>query len=52
MRVLCTTLTSSGHSHPLVPFAEALRAAGLRPLLEPYPPFTPEFVARYPEYAH
>src|SRR4051794_31492088 len=25
--------------------------AGLEPLLEPYPPFTPEFLARYPSYA-
>ncbi len=28
MRVLFTTLPASGHWHPLVPFAEALRAAG------------------------
>lgn len=28
MRVLFTSLTGSGHWHPLVPFAEALRAAG------------------------
>ena len=28
MRVLFTALTSSGHWHPLIPFAEALQAAG------------------------
>jgi UDP:flavonoid glycosyltransferase YjiC (YdhE family) len=28
MRVLFTTLPSSGHWHPLIPFADSVRAAG------------------------